>query len=347
MVQPSPLPAQQGVRLDRPVSHTLERSKNGRREVHINKHTLRLLGGPANELRVSATTLQEVLSVLIEGARQATRFQIEGESVRKGPRPAWLDAVSSLEITGLTQGSAVLALDAPTLGEAVPQYVGHGQHSLFEQDEERLASCSAIDLFGEVLAQVLTDDSQNVLADRALLDTCARFAMTAIHPFTGVQLEGLTGRGEPIVVRPADVPKIERLRDETPSPQGTRVMGILDTISASRADVILRLDDGTKVPSRLEQHDLARLRALFGKPVVVSGTAHFRPSGQLLLVDVESITEARAQDSLFAHLPRPRARSMVAAAVPQDETSGVAAFFGTWPGEQTDSQLLEALQAIE
>ncbi len=31
----------------------------------------------------------------------------------------------------------------------------------------------------------------------------------------------------------------------------------------------------------------------------------------------------------------------------QDETSGVSAFFGTWPGDETDAELLVALDEID
>ena len=47
-------------------------------------------------------------------------------------------------------------------------------------------------------------------------------------------------------------------------------------------------------------------------------------------------------------VPHRAALIPVTAAVlqPQDELSGVASFFGTWPGDETDEDLLQALQAI-
>jgi len=36
----------------------------------------------------------------------------------------------------------------------------------------------------------------------------------------------------------------------------------------------------------------------------------------------------------------------VARLIPQDESSGVAAFFGTWPGGESDEDLLAALDEI-
>ncbi|MAQ19266.1 MAG: hypothetical protein CMN30_31260 [Sandaracinus sp.] len=47
-----------------------------------------------------------------------------------------------------------------------------------------------------------------------------------------------------------------------------------------------------------------------------------------------------------AERPQPggaEGQAEVAPRVPQDDTSGVAAFFGTWPGDESDAELLEAL----
>ena len=313
----------------------------------MNKHTLTLMGGVKGELRVSAAVLHETVGALVEGARHATRFVVEGESARKGPRPSWLDAVCAFTITGLSRGSAVMTFEAPTLQEAdAARFGDDGQGSLFEEPGRKLGDRTAVDLFGEVLATVVEGDAEDVLADRALLDTCVRFAGIVGDEFEGVELMGLRGRSKALLVTPNHILKMRLLRDETPIPQAVRVSGILDTISASRSDVVLTLNERTKVPARLEEHDAEVLKKLFGTRVVVSGIARFRPSGALLLLDVESIGPARDSDSLFQTVPIARKRLPVVTPLAQDETSGVCAFFDTWPGDETEGELLEALQAI-
>lgn len=311
----------------------------------MNEHKLILLGGPRGELRVPADILLEAVSALLEGARQATRFMMDGESTRKGPRPAWLDAVCRIEVTGLTAGSAALAMEAPTLEEAAPDRFGKsGQGSLFAESQHSIARRTAVELFGDVLSAALEGQKEQVMADRALLDTCVRFARAAGGAFDAVRLDGLSGRTRSITVGRDDIPKIELLRDETPGPQAVRVSGILDTISASKSEVLLILPDGDKIAARVEDHDLATLQRLFGANVVVSGIAHYRPSGRLLIIDAESLSEAREADALFATAPA--AVRPFAPLVPQDEHSGVAAFFGKWPGDETEEELLEALRAV-
>jgi hypothetical protein len=313
----------------------------------MKKHTMTLLGGAHGELRVPADVLLETVGALLEGARQATRFFVDGESTRKGPRPAWLDAACTIEVTGLTAGSAVVALEAPTLSDAAPErFGGAHQVSLFAEPQRLIDSgSSAVDIFGGVLASVVQGDRDHVLADRALLDTCVRFARAARDGFDGVQLEGIAGFSAPLVVRRDDVAKIELLRDETPGPKTVRVTGTLDTISATKSDVVLTLADGTAVAARLDAHDNEQLKTLFGSRVVVSGMAQFRPSGKLLVIDVEHLGPARDGDVVFESAPKAAARP-VASLLPQDEGTGVSAFFGTWPGDESDEELLNALEAI-
>lgn len=313
----------------------------------MNEHKLKLLGGFPDELRISATVLHEAVGALLEGARMATRFAVEGESVRMGPRPAWLDSACDFEVTGLFAGSAIITIEAYALREVDQTRFGVGaQQSLFGEHDERFGEQTAIDIFGQLLATILEGERDDVVADRALLDSCARFARVADGKYDGISLEGLRGRTAPLVIRPSDAPRIELLRDETPHPQAARVAGTLDTVSASRSDVVLTLKDGTRVPGRMEQHNLEALRSLLSKEVVVSGMAHYRPSGRLLLLDVEALDIARAEDRVFQKAPVARKQKVVIEPPGASDTSGVSAFFGTWPGEETDAELLEALRAI-
>lgn len=304
------------------------------------------MGGHQAELRVPASVLLEAIGALIDGARLATRFAVEGESLRKGPRPTWLDAACDFQITGLSPGSAVISVDANTLGEVDAARFGTGaQRSLFGDGDEHFADQTAIDIFGHVLGSMVEKSKEDVLADRALLEICARFARVTGGGFVGIRLDGLRGRSGPLEITPDQVAHIERLRDETPRPQAARISGVLDTISVSRSDIVLVLKDGSRVPARLDEHDIESLRALLGANVVVSGVAHYRPSGRLLMLDVENLETARPEDSLFDKAPIPRPHRVVMEQAPS-ETGGVASFFGTWPGDETDDELLAAVRAI-
>ncbi len=307
----------------------------------MKEHELTLMGGGADQLRVPSAVLQEAIGALVDGARAATRFAVEGESTRKGTRPAWLEAACAIEVTALSSGSAIIRLEAPTLEAADPVLFRAG---LFDEGEGHVRDATAIDLFGEVLAAVLEGDPDEVMADRALLDSCARFARVGGGGFSGVRLHGLRGRTSPLQIAPSAVEKIERLRDDTPAPMAVRIAGMLDTISASRANVTVTLRDGTKVPVLLAGHDPETLKVLFNTEVVLSGVAHYRPSGRVLRVLGEAIGTARPEDAMFEALPRALGSLPVFESEAQDERSGVAAFFGTWPGDESDEEFANAIQ---
>jgi hypothetical protein len=310
--------------------------------------TITLSGTPCEELRVPADILVDAVASLLDGARQATRFFVEGQSTRKGTRPGWLDDVCNLEITRMYPGSVAIAVEAPTLADAAPDRFGRGlQVALFAEPQRTIdPDSTAIDLFATVLESALKGDRDHVLADRGLLDTCVRFARSARGRFGHIELTGTHGRSAPLVVRSEDVPMLELLRDETPSPKAVRVAGTLDTISATKPSIVLVLADGTKVSARLEEQDNDGLKGLFGTRVVVSGVAQFRPSGKLLAIDVEHLGPARPGDVVFEVTPRAVPKVLPVPSTPADSSSGVSAFFGTWPGDETDEELLAALEAI-
>jgi len=112
---------------------------------------------------------------------------------KAGPRPAWLDAACRMEVTGLTAGSAVIAIEAPTLEEAIPErFASGGSESMFFYGSAHaIAKRTSIDVFAGVLSAAIEGRADQVLADRPLLDTCIRFVRASGSAFDGIQLGGL------------------------------------------------------------------------------------------------------------------------------------------------------------
>ena len=89
--------------------------------------------------------------------------------------------------------------------------------------------------------------------------------------------------------------------------------------------------DGGETISQHRHHTVAPLG---GQRVLVQGTAVYKPSGRLLRIDA-LLVEPNAEDStLWSVIPPPRKRKIDIRQIlkPQGPTSGVSAFFGTWPG---------------
>jgi hypothetical protein len=289
----------------------------------LKRHRLVLEGGDGAQLRISGDQLAELLAALMEGARLALRYQVEGISNPPGPRPRWLEACTSQVITGLHAGSAVLEIEAPTLEEAAPEVFGaSGQISLLQPDEPLAPPAStALDLFAAVLQEIQQGDRPTLRADRSLLEGCLRFARVPSGAFTGISLGSVDAEGPTVTLHASDIPLLEEL--------------------------VLHSDDGDKMQARLPSSVTTEdLRALFGQRVVVAGVAEFRPSGRIQQIAINQIQPAHGADELFSETPRAWGSMPVFTPAAQEPGSGVSIFFGTWPGEETDDELITALAAI-
>ena len=136
------------------------------------------------------------------------------------------------------------------------------------------------------------------------------------------------------------------LHEGTREPHAVRVCGQLDTISVTSSCVLLALSDGPKISVRLQDHDTTTLQRLFGTQVAVSGMARYRPSGKLLRIDADTLVAAREADVVFCTLPQAPSDSPLAPVVTQDRESGVSAFLGIWPGDESEEDLLRSLRQM-
>jgi aspartyl/asparaginyl-tRNA synthetase len=143
-----------------------------------------------------------------------------------------------------------------------------------------------------------------------------------------------------------------RLQDMTelkPQPRQVRVTGVLDKIRHSTRSFGLKLEDGTEVRGVLNTREQTEeLKQFLGKKLLVLGRAVYRVSGKLLRIDAEGFEAGEGQPRLFAKVPV--AREIRPAIVPikpaSHQQQGVSAFFGTWPGEETDEDFEQMLAEL-
>src|SRR5690606_37676285 len=91
------------------------------------------------------------------------------------------------------------------------------------------------------------------------------------------------------------------------------------------------------------------LTPYWGRTAIVSGVAHFRPSGSLHRVDAERLSPGSERDlELWSSLPRPLLPSMDSRELhrPQGPRSGLNALIGQWPGDETDEEIFALLEEL-
>ena len=129
-----------------------------------------------------------------------------------------------------------------------------------------------------------------------------------------------------------------------------RVAGKLDVLQHTERVFTLVLESGALVRGVAgDSVDLEALGALWGHDALVRGVAKFRPFGSVLRIDAESVEPADERDlSLWATAPRPVFGPLDVRALrhSQGPRSGVAAIFGQLSDDESDEEIIEALDRL-
>jgi hypothetical protein len=287
----------------------------------------------------------DLLSAVDRGARGSVRLRMEGRSTaRGGVAPGWLNQAAAFQVVGLMEDVAGVRLAAPSLAEAVPERFA--QADFFPRLDP---SASGLTLLGESLREALEGNEESVRFDEPLLEAFEDFRRVLRGGVTSVEIRnGRRGPGE-VTVTPEGMRTVRRLHRQTPAPQKVRVAGKVEVIRHSDLAFVLVLATGEKIPGLLAAGDPQVLTNHWGRDAVVTGIAHFRPSGTLLRVDAELIHPAGARDlEAWSSVPRSlfgTARES-AAARPAGTRGGLNALFGAWPGDESDDEVTAWLEEL-
>ncbi|MCX7014443.1 MAG: hypothetical protein NTW86_18155 [Candidatus Sumerlaeota bacterium] len=266
----------------------------------------------------------------------------------RGRRPDWLAAASAVNFTGLSNGgeSTRLYFEAPLLGEAAADL--YAQREMFEEIRPGEQE-TAFDLLARVVVDIRRQAQDSARFDSMLLRQFEVFKNAARWGLESLALEGESLPDDhPFLVDREICEFAENLHQGTPRPRRARIAGTLDMIRASDGAFSLILKSGEMVHGVMDEERREALRKHWQRYVKVEGKAVFRPSGSLLCLEAEDIAPATESDDFFATVPRgiPTRLDMRALRQPQTPRSGMARFFGCWPGDETEEEILAALEEI-
>ncbi len=277
--------------------------------------------------------------------KPCVRMAFEGTSSSVGATPGWLDRAIDIRTLGFSEreGNTILHLSAPELGEAAPK--------LFEQESlfpgVALSSDTALDLVGKTVREVRREDLSSDFYDRSLLQRIGSWRRLLERDLNSldfpVSQRSVFGH---VTLDSAVIASAKRLSDKTPTPRQVRVVGKLDMVRHSTRSFELLLSSGAPVRGVLVDGSTEDLQKHFGNEVTLLGKAVYRPSGSLLRLDASAILATSVGKSAFSEIPLPFSSPRRVDRKLQSPKSGVAAFFGSWPGEETDDELMEALAGI-
>jgi len=307
---------------------------------------VRLHSGCDLDARVPPTALGEVLRLLEPAVRKSVRMAFEGRSTAQGRRPGWLSASAEIRLAGVEFGKrdTTLVFESPRFGDVAP--------SLYEQTEMFPTGLpdrqyTGFDMLAGVLSRIGQADADSDRYDRSLLGGIAKFDAGLNGTFQSLELMQTPMHA----AQRLDANLIERareLRNRTPSPRPVRLLATLDMLRVSTGSLGLKLDDGSEVRGAVSEDGLPAAQEFLGARVLVHGRAVYRPSGRLLRIDADAIESGEGAPTLWARVPDPIRASLtpqqLSASGPQ--TGGVAAFFGRWPGDETEEELIASLQEL-
>jgi len=84
------------------------------------KYKLKIQGLRTPPGTISIRALKDLVDTVIESSERGLRLAVQGESVKRGPIPAWLARSLDFTVTGLKKGSTTVLLEVPELGDTAP-----------------------------------------------------------------------------------------------------------------------------------------------------------------------------------------------------------------------------------
>jgi hypothetical protein len=277
----------------------------------------------------------------------SVRMAFEGRSAAMGAPPEWLKRAADVRILGFAEqnGNTLLQLEAPALGEAAEELYKQGKL----WNDLPAPADTAVNVMARVINDVRNQNPDSPRYDPSLLRVTYHLSPLFVRDLKSIRCPETLRDFELRAVIDRDVPaRAHELSNRTPSPRQVRVVGTLDMMRYSTRAFALKLQDGKEVCGVLEHPaSMEELSTFLNRKVLIIGKAIYRPSGSLLRIDANHFEEPDEQSRLFYRVPPPIATAPDMPKLRVSDTSkGIAAFFGIWPGEESDAELLAALQDL-
>lgn len=278
----------------------------------------------------------------------SVRMAFEGRSAATGEQPKWLKRASDVRVLGFSdhQGDTLLELEAGRLGEAAEEL--YRQRQLWTELPD--PNETALNVMARLVKDVRSGNAESALYDPSLLRVTQHLDSLFVRDLTAIRLPDAPDDTQLRAILDREVPlHAKELSNSTPPPRQVRLTGTLDMIRYSTKAFALKLVDGKEVQGVLDRPEMIEaLSKYLNKRVVIVGKAIFRPSGSVLRIDAQHVEEDSGESALFSRLPAPMTRRPVIPRprLTQTGKTGVAAFFGIWPGDETDEELLALLKEV-
>ena len=310
------------------------------------RYMVKLLGLKTPEGTIPLMALKEISDALLCGSERALRLSVEGASVRKGKIPGWLRKSLEFTITGISKGSTVLEIEAPTLAQAAPEQVQQQTLWYTLPDPED----TALSLLSRSIKDATSDQLESEYYDRGVLTALLSFEAPLKKYISMLEVNSETKQRDNFKVGHVELEKISRMKAETPVPRAVVLAGAFNLIEHTQGRFHLTLKDGRNIPGEADlsfvTHEL--MRTLWGKRVTVKGTAHFNPSGKVRFIEAQIIKPFEPGEEVFENILEISSPHSVVEEQKRKQQlrSPLKEIWGQWPGEESIDEILSQLREM-
>lgn len=307
-------------------------------------YQIRIQGLKTPEGTISLIALREILGALMQGAERTLRLSVEGASIKRGRAPAWLSKSLDFTVSGISKGSTVLDIEAPTLGQSAPEQVS--QQNLWYKLPD--PNDTALSLLSKSVLDAVSERLESEYFDRGVLSALLSFKPPLEKYLDKLEVVSSSRPKDSFEIGLEEIAKIGRLEAETPEPHAVVLAGSFNLIEHTQRLFKLNLEDGRKISGKAETPYIneERMRDFWGKKVLVKGTAHFTPSGKIRFIEAQVVRPFEAGEEIFQSMPEMEVPvKLIERLKPRQKgESPLREIWGQWPGEEPIEELLFALK---
>lgn len=306
------------------------------------KYEVTLAEGEVSEKgRISLDRLAKLANVLMDIARDAFQIKVQGYSKHPGRRPTQVMRGVKIELLGLREGSTILELESkPFIHHLSGIQLELGKSELDHLMAQETGMSLIIKSFQEA---IIEEDDEHL--DKPLLKDMRKLQELLLSDRDSLTISNGTAASS-ITLSKEEFEKLQLLDEKTPEPERVMLIGKLDVLEHAKARVKIMTDEGMATGLLTESVKEGDIKQYWGKELVISGTAHYRPNGKLSYVQIDKISEPTHKDPLFRQLPKSES---VEQQIERQLKEGKKAnplnqLIGQWPGDESLDDLLEMLK---
>ena len=308
------------------------------------EYKIRLRGLSTPEGTISLETLATVSKMLLDVSRRTLRLVVDGVSVKRGQVPKSFKRPLDFSITGISKGSTVLQIEAPTFGNSAPELIQ--QLSLW--GDPMKPEDTAISLLSKSVHDATSGNMESDYYDRGVLESLLSFRGLLKKRINNVAVECPSRPMEEFKITDNELKKISAIEADTPESRATIVAGIFNSIEHTPRRFELVLESGHKIRGFAEPGyiDVEEMRNLWGEKVTVKGIGHFKPNGAIRSIEAQMMKSFSEGEELFETISQNRSPANLVQSLGRGQggRSPLQEIWGKWPGDESIDDILEALR---